>query len=574
MVGPLSLLRGAPRAVWLLVVLNGLVLACWSVLTPVFHAPDEPNHAEAVMRLVTGQGWAKVGHAYVGVEGQAAIAQSPFASRARPGRLNPGPVLQQDAVPRGDRPSWQDLRATVPNPHRGGIQQIVQHPPGYYWLAAGAVKITGGDGQRWDRAVGVMRLVSVLLVAPLPLLAWAAAFRLLDDSRAAVVAAVVPLGIPELTHIGGSVNNDNALVFTAGLLMVGLACVLRGDRRLGTALFVGISLGLALFSKGLALVLPPLVLAAYLLPPIGARRGKDETSADDAADAPPPRIPRGAWVRPVLTAAVAAFLAGGWWFVVSLLRYGSFQPGIAGFAPGKFLGDDRFALFRYMTDILLLRYWGSLGWFEVNLPLRLTYVASAVVLILVLVAVLRRRTPRVRLALLLMLYPTVATWGLLVAQSLNYYHHTHYFRGGSGRYLFIGVVGVAVVVGAGATSLARIRNWAPVALLVTALGMQAVAVTLAVQKWWQPKGGGIRQAWGALSSWSAWPPELIEALVLVTALAAVAALIALLLQYRTADGPRAAAGRGQLAPVAANGGGARSEFVSQPLARDDGDRVG
>src|SRR4051812_5772988 len=150
------------------------------------------------MRLATGQGWAQPGRAYVGVEGQAAIADSPFASRARPGRLNPGPVLQRDAVPRGDRPSWKELRAQVVKPQRGGIQQIVQHPPGYYWLAAVAVKITGGDDQRWDRAVAVMRLVSVLLLTPLPLLAWAAASRLLDDSRAALAAAVVPLGIPEL----------------------------------------------------------------------------------------------------------------------------------------------------------------------------------------------------------------------------------------------------------------------------------------------------------------------------------------------------------------------------------------
>ena len=66
---PGRLLRRAPLAVWLLVALHGLMLLCWSVLTPQFHAPDEPNHAEAVMRLETGQGWGRIGHTFLGVRG-------------------------------------------------------------------------------------------------------------------------------------------------------------------------------------------------------------------------------------------------------------------------------------------------------------------------------------------------------------------------------------------------------------------------------------------------------------------------------------------------------------------------
>ena len=125
------LLRTAPRAVWLLVALQLLLCLCWSVLTPLFHAPDEPNHAEAVMRLETGQGWARIGDAFVGPAGFNAIVQSPFGTPARPTALDGRPIKQSDTVPRSERPTWAEL-ATRPAPDPGPLQQIVEHPPGYY----------------------------------------------------------------------------------------------------------------------------------------------------------------------------------------------------------------------------------------------------------------------------------------------------------------------------------------------------------------------------------------------------------------------------------------------------------
>ena len=60
-----------------------------------------------------------------------------------------------------------------------------------------------GDGlPSLDREIGLLRLANVLLLVPLPLLAfgpWCA--RLGGDDRARLVAAVVPLCVPQLAHV-------------------------------------------------------------------------------------------------------------------------------------------------------------------------------------------------------------------------------------------------------------------------------------------------------------------------------------------------------------------------------------
>ena len=328
---------------------------------------------------------------------------------------------------------------------RSTFQQMTQHPPGYYYVEAAVIDVFGGDHQRWDRAVGLMRLVSVLMIAPLPLLAWAAAFRLSDDPRAGLAAAVLPLAIPELAQIGGSVNNDNALTLTGGLVLLGVACVLRGDRSFRTASFLGVSLGFALFSKGIALVLPPLVLAAYLTSWAYERRRPAEGA----------RLPLLRTVAPpVGLVAVISFVLGGWWYLANLIHYGAIQPPVPGFPPGVFLGNDFGQLADIGTRSMLQRWWGSIGWYELQMPFRYVYIAGALLFACLVLAVVRgcgAGAPPGHAA------AAVADAGQLRlgrGTAVHWYLSTHYYRGLSGRYLFVGLVGVAAVVGIGATRVA------------------------------------------------------------------------------------------------------------------------
>ena len=532
--GPWKLIRHAPRPVWLVTALFALILAGWSVLAPLYHAADEPNHADAVMRLVEGYGWPAPATARVTDQGVGAIAASPYGTKQQPLALTIKPIPAAAAPGRHDRPTWKELRA-LPDTSGKLLQQLTQHPPGYYWYEAVILRAAGATGWRWDIAVSTMRLLSALLVVWLPLLSWATAWRITGSRRAGIIASIVPLGVPELTHVGASVNNDNLVTLAGATVLLGVACALLGDRSRTTALWTGLWLAVALWAKAFGLVLVPLVFLAYLIPwgqerwrTRGARTGEDERRRLRHW-----RLDRLTGIALLLSAGIGIGL-GCWYYVINEVRYGSTQPGVPGFPPGRYIDHQNVLFLRYLTQLMLGRWWGSMGWYEVSLPWRLVILATVVVAGISLVGLLRRRGRRI--ALLLLLWPTVLAYLLVVADVSHYYLTTHYVRGLSGRYLFVGFSGVAALVGAGCAALPRrLARWSPLAVLVGALAMQAEAVHLAINSWWRPVGGTLRQAWAAFSAWSTWPVGVLFTGLALLAIVTVWALVSFAVMGVQAD---------------------------------------
>ncbi|MEX5634653.1 DUF2142 domain-containing protein [Parafrankia sp. FMc2] len=566
---PLRLLRSVPLPIWLITALFGALLASWSVLVPQYHAPDEPNQVDAVMRFVQGAGWPHPGNAFVRPDGVGAIAASPYGSAATPYELDFAPISQADAVPPDDRPTWDELGDTRQADGQaqppGDIQQLVQHPPLYYLVGAAALSVLpgGGDDLRWDVTIGTLRLMSALMMMWLPLLAWAGAHRLSGGNRiAATCAALLPLAIPQLSHIGSSVNNDNLLALTAGLATVTIIYVLRGDTSLRTAAWAGLFIGLALLSKSLGIVLVPMAALAYLVAwrrarrdaPAGARSpafsergtraGRGESSGRDAAagqdrdrDAPflladtglmtvLPGATRFPW-RQLLLGGIIMIAFGGWWWVVNLVRYHTFQPETPGFPPGDYLGDDWGAYLDILVNGTARRWWGSFGWFETDLPMTAVAVASLVLIALFAVAVFRGRDGRTRVNLLFLLWPTIGLFGLMTLQSaLAFTDHGH-VSGISGRYLYGGVTALAIGVGMGAAAFGRrVSRYFPVLFLAAAAIFQWWSVRTVLTHFWKPAGGDLGDAWEAMTAWSPWPPSAAVATVWTGVALAVLVLLA------------------------------------------------
>jgi hypothetical protein len=167
-----------------------------------------------------------------------------------------------------------------------------------------------------------------------------------------------------------------------------------------------------------------------------------------------------------------------------------------------------------------------MGWFEVQMPFRYVYPAGALALACIVLAVVRIRRPSgARIGVLLLLFPTVASYAILVQQVLSWYVSTHYYRGLSGRYLFVGMVGFIAVVGIGITRIPALRRWAPLLILAGGALLQLKAVSLAVLVWWRPHGGTLRQAWHALLAWSPWSPLIVKTVLVLFLVAAVLAMI-------------------------------------------------
>ena len=523
---------------WLATVCFGLLTAAWSVLTPLAEAPDEPAHMGLVLHLAdTGrypdydglahsEGVVQLCRDYaVSTQWCRTEAERADGVAVRERRADDAPA--RGARARGDDPDFDEAVADRMN-------QMPQHPPLYYQLMAGALRVERAavpGTMTVDTELAYLRLLNVLMLLPLPWLAWLTARRLGLDEGVAGVAALLPLAVPQLTHIGGTLNNDNLFTVLVAALVALLAGVVRGDRSVRTAALVGLVTGLALLTKGFGVVLPPLVVLAY-----GVAAWRHLRGATPGA----------------LVAGGVAFVVSGWWYVGNLVRVGKVMPSVedqgrlssssrpAGFRPdvGEWLGST--------TTRMVEGWWGSFGWREVRLPFLLCLVLTVVASLAVLLAALGVPAPtlhptppclplRRRLrrhchlveanrtkGLVVLVGPVVLLGAFVVVRSAVIYGGTGRLAFQQGRYLFGGLTGLAVLAALGMARRLGPGRARPVAVGAV-VGLQALAMGWCLVGWWGADDVGPVGAVRAVAAWSGWPDPLAFVL-LVGGVAALAVL--------------------------------------------------
>jgi small subunit ribosomal protein S36 len=524
-----------PRLVWLAMLLFALVGALWTVAVPAFRAPDEPAHLDLVLYLAEGNSYPAWDGRYFGEAMQLDTVRYLIDSHYSWPKFDAA-----DAPPRANRPDVDDLggltpdaNARHPDDRRAGYpyvyNQMPQHPPLYYEVMAGVIRferwvLPGTGPPSLDRELGLLRLINVLLAAPLPLLAWATVVRLGGGERAARVASLLPLGLPQLSYIGAALNNDNLLTLLGGVLAVLLAGVARGRRTYRTDLAVGVTIGLALLTKAFALVFVPWLFAAYAL---GAWTTRSATRSTPGSTT---RWWRDHGIGALIAGGVAAAV-GTWWWIANWVRFGEpaptsetlthttaqrppgFQPDLVGYA-WAFAGR------------LVSRAWLWVGFRNPKIELAPLLVAALTLAVVVAAVVAVRRAspglatdggPR-RWDLALACLATLLTVVFVFRRAW----HLHETTGGwpfiQGRYLFGTIVGPMAVVALGAATLLGRR----------AVGV-AIAAIVALQAWslakvldgaWTGPGafGPLR---GALA-WSPWPPAVVGLVAVIALVTSVA----------------------------------------------------
>lgn len=504
---------GVPAIVWAVVALHGLLLVVLSVLFPTYRAPDEIAHVDMILVVGQSSGYPEVGERQISQR----IVESFAVVRHEPGGQAP-PLHAGDAPRRDRRQTFAELGPDVAS---DVPQQMAAHPPLYYAAAAtalSAVTALAPPAYDWsfDQVVGFLRLFSAALVLPLPLLAYLVAARLGADRPVAVAAAVLPLGIPQLTHVGASVNNDTLLILlVAGLTLPALA-IARGDTTVRTALVAGVLGGLALLTKGFALFVPLWLAAVYLL---ASWRG-------------------GSWralSAGVLSVAVATAV-GGWWWIRNIWTYGTVQPsGLASPAPPEGFTPDVGYWLSFYLQRLSRRFWIEPNILPEWAPAA-DIAASVAVAALCLAAFVGYRRTRQRPAdLAVVLGPLAGLGGIVTFGAWRVYARTGTPFAIHGRYLYGAVVGVAAVAALGAAALLPAqRRWLPCAALVTVLAVQATAAGLALVTYWGPSGVWWRAA--AVLAWSPWHPAVVAGAVAGAAAVAAWLVAAALGQARAQGG--------------------------------------
>lgn len=481
-----------PRVIWLVTALFGCLLLLYSILFPSYRGPDEPQQVDLVLQVQ--ETWR-----YPDSDGRF-IAQSiidtldvvSFHSRSRD--LKAG-----DASLRSSRPPLMAL-----TPVSSQRNHLTQHPPLYYYTLAvisEAVDIfTPGDAlsRPFDMTVWILRLGNVLLLLPVPAITYHVVRRLGARHEAGVAAAVMLLGIPQFTHIGAVVNNDNLLVLLVAALTLLLVRIARGELSTRTSLVTGVVAGLALLTKASALFLPVWIGFAYLL---CARQRKLSAPA----------------VRGFALAGGSAAVIGGWWWIRNLIVHGSPLTGALA-TPASVGGDftaDPFWWSQRFVAWITRRFWGWFGWFDVELPLWAVLLGVALVFVGAALMFFDRRNvvggSRVTAAFLL--FPTVIVGGLVAVGAYRGYLNTGDTPSIQGRYLFPGVAGLAAVTMLGIQNLFRRVDRLSVFSVLFAAVMQVAGVITALHFYWAPRGAG--SLWGearSMIAWSPWPGELSVAL--------------------------------------------------------------
>lgn len=383
-----------------------LVLFLWAAVVPAFQAPDERAHFDAAVHVAIGDGWPDPGHLHVlEAVDQAASADDPSSLPTM------GELLQQTGAGQVDT-----------------VDQMTQHPPTYYVLAAGVLHLVHFESLHPSAALFAVRLLGALFVLPLPALAWATVRRVTRSPKAAVTGAFAVLAVPQLASIGASVSNDAPVMLFAATTVWLAVRVLTGDRRLRTTVALAVSLGVAILWKGTALPLIPFVGVALFL---GAAGTAGRTGVGT-------RVVRTLW--PLALAAVI----GAWWWLRNLVVFHTLQPnGFESLRPPKPFpagtGPDPVQFANVSWSTIARTFWGSFGG-------RAQWIISPVVFetatVLALGAILVwafRRAPGLRVAIALAVLPAT----ILVMQTSNSwgsYLSTTFVGATQGRYYFPAMV--------------------------------------------------------------------------------------------------------------------------------------
>jgi small subunit ribosomal protein S36 len=518
----------APAVIWWICALHVTVLLAYSVLLPTYRAPDEPLHVDLAHVFSEEFDYPAWDERDTG----AGILHSLNLVQFHTGSRH---LEAAAAPPKDHRPSIDELDE---QPRPRGINQLSQHPPLYYvasgTLERGVELVTGDPIGAFDVEAWFYRLVSIIMVAPLPLIIWTLGRRLGLPEPVGIAATLLPLAIPQYLHMGSVANNDSLMILLFWLLTPVILRLADGDIRARTAALAGLLTGLALYTKGFALVLPLWVSAALLVALCRLGRGHLRQIT-----------------RAGLTYSAVSLAFGGWWWIANLVRYGDPLPTRYSELVAPIESDVRnYREFLEMWGtITTRRFWGDFGWFDVHIPGMAVTAATAVVVVALVVACTRRD----RVAgspigdRLLLAAPIVLLVTVQFVNALRAYILLGRMPGLQGRYWFGALAALAVIVALGLANLARGQiRWLPLGVFSAAVAMNVIAVSTILSYYWGAPGSAITSRVHAIVAWAPVQGEMLVAGAVVGSLIAAVTTVRVV---AATVGPRHA--RGDQRPTSA-----------------------
>lgn len=383
----------------------------YALIMPPFSGPDELFHYNSVVRVIQGGGWPLPYEARILVNTKTAVIESGYKA----GSIIPDVNIVTD-------PELRSSFLKEPNEITSKVDNMVQHPPLYYYFSAFILKLFSPFTERWDHAIFIMRLVSALLVAISIIFISNTIINIGLSPKLALISSTSVLAIPMLLMQSGYVNNDNLLIFATSACFYFL--IKKWPNKLNIfhpSIFAGIFLGIALLTKGFALLLIPFV---FILS-IRANQKQNQIKKN--------------WLV-ILIPQLVGLIVGGWWWIRNLIFLGKIQPSIYGIAEHNGVMSENYDFLIFISTFfsrLNRTFWTRAGRIEIAIPDLILDIAGVMVLIAIAITLILNKK---RSILLIVLAYILLITAVLFARS----NHVFYYfgvpnRGIQGRYLFSGL---------------------------------------------------------------------------------------------------------------------------------------
>jgi hypothetical protein len=378
---------------------------------------------------------------------------------------------------------------------------MTQHPPGYYAVAAAVYDLAQAGDWRYDRAIFLLRALTALMVAAtVPACCYIAARELTGRESVGKIAAFVPLLIPQLQFVSGAVTNDGATIAAASVIWALLLRITSSGPTRRRFLVLAIAVAVACWTKGTALTLLPSVPLAIAIAFHRARGGRIRS-----------------WGPPALAATAGtlglAFVLGGWWWAVNILRYGRLQPAAYLVPPGTADTLDILQFLHVFLDRMRWSFFGDLGVLKAPAANSLTATLAVLFTVLCVAGLVSRRRVGDRLVMLLGAF---AATGVLFTSAYRAHLESNHLPGLQGRYLFVLIVPLAVCFAAGLVRLAglvRFRApWLLAAVAIAGLGVTAQGILVGFRLYYVARDRSWGDAVDRFLGWAEWSPMVVAAL--------------------------------------------------------------
>ncbi|HEY3926108.1 MAG TPA: DUF2142 domain-containing protein [Acidothermaceae bacterium] len=486
------------------------IMVIWACVTPDFRAPDEPQQVSTTLRLAYVHSYPAPGDARIYLPVKASYSDVGFGGIGLNTIIGLAPLHRPTSTQLSSK-TMRELGAAAPTavtPY--DYDQMTQHPPGYFAIMAVVARVFDVIDKTPHTALLILRLFSALLLAPLPFLTFRIGKSLGATPTVAAAASFLPAGLPQLTHIGGAVNNDSlTIMLGAAVTWLALEFVTRRSVR-GWAIGLGITMTALLWTKGTALPMLVVVAVAFLL---RAKRFGIRRTLGDAL---------------LTTLCVLPGLA---WWVANVVRFGSLQPDGYPKSYTALLPHGHITVAHWLHGFfpgLTRSFFADFGWLEAPPPAIVTAIVTVLVLVLVVVGIVRcgPRWATALLAQLSWIVPLIA----IMDTSYSASNRIGALQGVQGRYLFVGVAAIAATIGIavggralatddGSGSHRMAGSWLYVLLPLIALITAALGLAAGVSHFYL--GSGFS---GAVGTFSAWSPLRLRVLVPIAVICAAAAL--------------------------------------------------